>query len=81
MMTSFSIFQYLNTETSLIFRFASVVDFTESPPKATMRPPLQLVIKTEDRSPFDGLLPKTSPVKGTSMRLRLLLQLTLLERI
>ena len=52
MMTSFSIFQYLNTETSLIFRFASVVDFTESPPKATMRPPLQLVIKTEDGNKY-----------------------------
>ena len=69
MMTSFSFFQYLNTETSLIFRFASVVDFTESPPKATMRPPLRLVIKTEDSSGYYGNKYATSlPLTADSIR-------------
>ena len=68
MMTSFSFFQYLNTETSLIFRFASVVDFTESPPIATMRPPLRLVIKTEDSSGYGNKYATSLPLKPDSAR-------------
>ena len=71
MMTIFSFFQYfqyLNTETSLIFCFASVVDFTESPPKATMRPPLRLVIKTEDSSGYGNEYATSLPLTPDSTR-------------
>ena len=62
----FFLFQYLNSETSLIFRFASVVDFTESPPIATMRPPLQLVIKTEDSSGYGNKYATSLPLTPDS---------------
>ena len=68
LITRISFFQYLNTETSLIFCFASVVDFTESPPKATMRPPLRLVIKTEDSSGYGNEYATSLPLTPDSTR-------------
>ncbi|CAH3015705.1 unnamed protein product [Porites evermanni] len=47
---------------------ASEEDFTESPPKATMRPPLRLVIKTEDSSGYGNEYATSLPLTPDSTR-------------
>ena len=60
----FSVLKYVP---DLLFRFCCT-DFTESPPTATMRPPLRLVIKTEDSSGYGNEYATSLPLTPDSTR-------------
>ena len=62
----FSVFKYCNVP-DLLFCFCCT-EFTESPPKATLRPPLRLVIKTEDSSGYGNEYATSLPLTPDSTR-------------